>query len=106
MVRALDASDPFWRVLSINDPLKLPDDTPLRRCLPEAWVTLGDLRSLLADWERRGEALLEMHALLPAVMDALESDADKGKRRAAFESIQEAYEPTHPWGAALEGGKP
>jgi len=51
-------------------------------------------------------ALREMHALLPAVMDALESDAQLDVRRAAFESIQEAYEESHPWGAALRDTAP
>jgi len=47
------------------------------------------------------KALREMHDLIPAVMDALESDADLNMRRKAFESIQEAYEPDHAWGRAI-----
>jgi flagellar biosynthesis/type III secretory pathway protein FliH len=55
--------------------------------------------------EKVEAALREMHALIPAVMDALESDAQLDVRRAAFESIQEAYEESHPWGAAILADK-
>jgi DNA repair exonuclease SbcCD ATPase subunit len=47
------------------------------------------------------KALRQVRALIPAVMDALESDAELNVRRAAFESIQDAYELTQPFGAAL-----
>lgn len=38
------AKEQFKRVLNIVEPLNLPDDTPLARCLPGIWPTLGELK--------------------------------------------------------------
>jgi hypothetical protein len=46
-VRAiLEAADRIIRIARINEPLGLPDETPLARVVPGVWPTLGDVRRL------------------------------------------------------------
>jgi len=42
-----EAADSFVRVHDLLEPLRLPDDTSLRDCLPGIWPTVGDLRRLV-----------------------------------------------------------
>lgn len=42
------AAKPFSGVLSMNEPLNLPDEMPLRDMLPGVWPTVGELRKLIA----------------------------------------------------------
>lgn len=48
----------FRSVLAINEPLDIPDDTPLRDILPGAWPTMGDLRRLVEAWNKKPKLVL------------------------------------------------
>ena len=40
------AFDPLARVYRINEPLNIPDDSPLRMAIPGAWPTWGEFKRL------------------------------------------------------------
>lgn len=95
--------------------LRYPDDLGIAQDAVGLSARCAELRDRLlrqgeraeaaeAEVERLRAGITAMDALIPAVMDALESDARIDVRRAAFESIQIAYDEPHPWAAALRGG--
>ena len=51
------AADPFRRVADLNAPLNLPDDCPLHKLMPEAWMQLRELRALKAALDATMEEL-------------------------------------------------
>lgn len=51
------AAEPLRRMVSINEPLNVPDEAPLSRIVPGVWPLVGEIRALLRalEWEDKAK---------------------------------------------------